>query len=150
MPVKKGTKVIFNIKGKNYARYTDSKGYASFKIPNVVTPGTYKIKVKYAGETVTKTVKVKQVIKAKKTVTVKKSAKKLVYKVTLKGKKVLKYKKVTLKVKGKTLKAKTNKKGVAQFTINKNIIKTLKVGKKYTMKVTYLKDTVKSTLKVKR
>jgi len=150
LPVKKGTKVIFNIKGKNYARYTDSKGYASFKIPNVVTPGTYKIKVKYAGETVTKTVKVKQVIKAKKTVTVKKSAKKLVYKITLKGKKVLKYKKVTLKVKGKTLKAKTNKKGVAQFTINKNIIKTLKVGKKYTMKVTYLKDTVKSTLKVKR
>ena len=54
-----------------------------------------------------KTITVKHVVSLKK-VTVKKSAKKLVYKVTLKGKKVLKYKKVTLKVKGKTLKAKTS------------------------------------------
>ena len=149
-PLEKGTKVVFKIKNKSYTRTTDAKGYVSFKIPNTVTPGKYTLKVSYKGETISKTVTVKQVIKAKKTVTVKKSAKKLVYKVTLKGKKVIKNKKVTLKVNGKTLKVKTNKKGVAQFTINKNIINKLKVGKKYTMKITYLKDTLKATLKVKR
>ena len=143
-------KVTITLNGKKYTITSDSKGYVTLKIPNTVTPGTYNLKATYSGQTITKTVKVKQVIKAKNTVTVKKSAKKLVYKVTLKDKKVLKNKKVTLKVNGKTLTAKTNKKGVAQFTINKNIIKKLKAGKKYTMKVTYLKDTLKRTLKVKR
>ncbi len=148
-PVAKA-KVTVTLKGKKYTRTSDSKGYITLKIPKTVTHGTYKLKATYAGQTITKTVKVKQVIKAKKTVTVKKSAKKLVYKVTLKGKKVLKKKTVTLKVKGKTLKAKTNKKGVAKFTISKKILKKLKAGKKYTIKVTYLKDTLKRTLKVKR
>ena len=50
----------------------------------------------------------------------------------------------------KTYKATTNKKGIAQFTINKNVIKKLKAGKTYTMKVTYIKNTVKTTLKVER
>ena len=63
--------------------------------------------------------------------------------------KLIKGKKITFKFKGKTYKVKTNKKGIAQKTLKKNIIKKLKKGKKYTVKVTYLKDTIKTTVKVK-
>ena len=66
------------------------------------------------------------------------------------NKKYLKGKKLKLKVKGKTLKAKTNKKGVATFKVKKNILKKLKVGKKYKYKVTYGKDTVTKKIKVKK
>ena len=78
------------------------------------------------------------------------SDEKVKLKATLKinGKKV-KGKKITFKFKGKTYKVKTNKKGIAQKTLKKNIIKKLKKGKKYTVKVTYLKDTIKTTVKVK-
>ena len=147
-PTKKGEKVVFKIKNKKYTEYTDAKGYVSFKIPNTVTPGNYKIQISYAEQSIVQTVKVKQVLKAK-TVTLKKSAKKLVYKVTLKGKKVIKNQKITLNFNGETFKAKTDKKGIAQFTINKNVIEKLKIGKKYAMKITYLKDTIKTILKVK-
>ena len=54
-----------------------------------------------------------------------------------------------MKIKGKKLTAKTNKKGVATFTIKKNVLKKLKKGKKYAYKVTYIKDTVKRTVRVK-
>ena len=72
-------------------------------------------------------------------------------KATLKeGKKALKNKKVTFKFKGKKYKAKTNKKGVAKVTIKKSVLKKLKVGKKVKYQVTYLKDTVKRNVKVKK
>ena len=82
----------------------------------------------------------------------KRSAKKLVIKVTLAkvNGKYIKGKKVTLKFKNKKYTAKTNKKGVAKFTIKKNVLKKLKKGKKVTYQATYLKDTVKRTVKVKR
>ena len=48
------------------------------------------------------------------------------------------------------LKSKTNKKGVATFKVKKNLLKKLKAGKKYKYQVTYGKDTVKKTLKVKK
>ena len=83
---------------------------------------------------------------------VKKSAKTLKIKITLKkvNNKYLTNKKVTLKISGKTITAKTNKKGVATFTVKKNILSKLKAGKSYKYQVTYLKDTVKKTLKVKK
>ena len=87
-----------------------------------------------------------------KSVTVKKSAKKLVLQATLgkvKGK-YLKGKTVTFKFNGKKYKAKTNKKGVAKVTIKSSVLKKLKVGKKVTYQATYLKDTVKKTVKVKK
>lgn len=129
---------------------TNSKGYVTFKIPNTVKPGNYKLTATYAGQTIKKTVKVKQNLKLAKA-TVKKSAKKLVIKATLKkGKTPIKSKKVTFKFNGKTYKAKTNSKGIAKITIKKSVLKKLKVGKKVKYQVTYLKNTVKKSVKVKK
>ena len=101
---------------------------------------------------------VKSVVKpVKKTVKVKKTAKKLKIKVKLKGKKVIKSKRVYLKFKGKTYKAKTNKKGIATFKVPKKVIKKLKKGKKYKVTYTYkakaygktIKNTAKGYVKVR-
>ena len=130
---------------------TDEDGYAILKIPSKITPGKYTISTTYKGQTVKNKLTVKQVLKTTKTVKVKKSAKKLVLKATLKkGKTALKGKVIKFNVKGKTYKAKTNKKGIAKVTIKKSVIKKLKAGKKYTIKVSYLSDVVKATLKVRR
>lgn len=69
-----------------------------------------------------------------KTMTVKKSTKKLVLTAPLKkGKTSIKSKKVTFKFNGKTYKVKTNKKRIAKLTIKSNILKKLKVDKKVTI-----------------
>lgn len=144
-----GEKVKFTIAGKTINVKTDKNGYASFKIN--LKPGTYAITATYAGVTVKNKIVVKSIIKAKN-YKVKKSAKKLKIKVSLKkvNGKYLKGKKIIIKFKGKKYAAKTNKKGVAIFKIKKNVLKKLKKSKKYTYKVTYLKDTVKKTIKVKK
>lgn len=86
-----------------------------------------------------------------KKVKVKKSAKKLVIKATLKiNGKPAKGKKLKFKFNKKTYKAKTNKKGVAKITIKKKVLKKLKVGKKVKYQVSYDKKTVKRTVKVKK
>ena len=140
--------VTIKLNKKTYKVKTNAKGYATFKIPKTLKPGSYKLTTAYNGHSIKKSVNVKQNLKSKK-YSVKKSAKKLVIKATLKnGKKALKNKKITLKIKGKKFSAKTNKKGIAKFTIKKNIIKKLKKGKN-TVKVTYLKNTIKTTVKVK-
>ncbi len=95
---------------------------------------------------------VKQILKSKKVVKIKKNAKKAVLKATLKSSngKAIKGKKITFKVKGKTYKAKTNKKGIPEITLKNKVIKKFKAGKTYTVKITYLKDTIKTKLKVKK
>ena len=138
--------VSVKLNKKTYKVKTNNKGVASLKIPNTINPGTYTITATYAGQTVKNTVKVKQVLKTAKK-TVKKSAKKLVLKAMLKNQ--LKGKVIKFKFNGKTYKAKTNKKGIAQVTIKKNVINKLKKGKTYAFKVTYVKDTIKSTVKVR-
>ena len=148
--VGKNQVVTIKLNKKTYKVKTNAKGYAILKMPKTLKPGKYTLKATYKGQTIKKTVKVKQNLKSKKKYKVKKSAKKLVIKATLKnGKKAVKNKKITLKIKGKKLKAKTNKKGVAKFTIKKNIIKKLKRGKTYTVKITYLKNTIKTKVKVR-
>ena len=143
-----GVSVKFTINGKSKTVQTDANGIAKIKITDV--PKKYTMTTTYNGKSVKNAVTLKQVLKAKK-VTVKKSAKKFTLKATLKinGKKV-KGKKITFKLNGKTYKVKTNKKGVAQKTLTKKVIKKLKKGKKYTVKVTYKKDTIKTTVKVKK
>ena len=128
---------------------TNNNGIANFKVTQV--PGTYKLKITSLGKTVTKTLTVKHIVTLK-AVKVKKSAKKLILQATLAkvNKKYLKKKTVTFKFNGKKYKAKTNSKGVAKVTIKKSVLKKLKVGKKVTYQASYLKDTVKKTVKVKK
>ena len=115
------------------------------KIKITDVPKKYTMTTTFNGKSVKNTVSVKQVLKVKK-VTVKKRAKKFSLKATLKiNGKLQKEKLITFKLNGKTYKAKTNKKGVAQKTVPNK----LKKGKTYTVKVTYKKDTIKTTVKVK-
>ncbi len=148
--VASGVAVSFLINNKAFGNaISNSKGVASIVISSA--PGSYKITSKALGVSVTKQLTVKKILSLKK-VTVKRSAKKLVIKATLKkvDGKYLKGKKVIFKFKGKKYTAKTNKKGVAKVTIKKNVLKKLKKGKKVTYQATYLKDTVKRTVKVKK
>ena len=142
-----GEKVKFTINGKTTTVTTDKNGVAKIKITDL--PKTYTIKTTYNGKTYTNTVTVKQVLSASK-VTVKKTAKKFTLKAKLKiNGKLIKGKYIKFKFNGKTYKVKTNAKGIAQKTFNKKFIKKLKKGKTYTVKVTYLKDTIKTIVKVK-
>ena len=144
-----GKTVTFVVNGKKITGVTDKNGIASVKI--TLAPKTYTVTAQYSSVKVSNKVVVKSIVSAKN-INTKKSAKTLKIKVTLKkvNKKYLKGKKVTLKFNKKTFKVKTNKKGVATFTIKNNIYKKLKVGKKYTYQVTYLKDTVKKSIKFKK
>ena len=147
--VASGIYVVFEISGKQVAKVkTNAKGVATYIVTK--NPGTYKISATALEKTVTKKLTVKHILKLQK-VKVKRSAKKLVIKATVVkvNGKYLKGKKIILKFKGKKYKAKTNKKGVAKFTIKSKVLKKLKKGKKVTYQATYLKDTVKKTVKVK-
>lgn len=68
----------------------------------------------------------------------------------MKNKKPIANKKITFKFKGKKYTAKTNKKGIAKITIKKSVLNKLKVGKKVNYQATYIKSTVKYSLKVKK
>ena len=140
--IKIGDKTVATVK-------TCADGVATYNPTQ--TQGTYKISAVALGMTITKTLTVKHVVTLKNAV-VKKSAKKLVIQAALAkvNGKVLKNKKVTFKFNGKQYTAKTNKKGVAKVTIGKSVLKKLKVGKKVTYQATYLKDTVKKSVKVKK
>ena len=140
--------VTFKINGKTSKIKTNKNGYASVKIAEI--PKKYTITATYKETTVKNTVTVKQILKSSN-FKVKKSAKKLVLKATLKSSKgkAIKGKQIKFKFNGKTYKAKTNKNGIAKVTIKKNVIKKLKV-KKYALQITYLKDTLKKTVAVKK
>ena len=145
-----GAKVIILINNKVLQTpKTNSKGVVSFKVTK--TPGTYTLTLKSLEKTVVSKLTVKHVVSLK-SATVKKSAKKLVLTASLAkvDGKYLKKKKVTFKFNGKKYTAKTNKKGVAKVTIKSSVLKKLKVGKKVTYQVTYLKDTIKKTSKIKK
>ena len=142
-----GEKVTFTINKNPTTVTTDKDGIAKIKIKE--GPGKYALTTKYNGKTYANKVTVKHVLTATK-VTVKKTAKKFTLKATLKiNGKAVNGKWVTFKFNGKTYKVKTTSKGVAQKTLKKNVIKKLKKGKTYSVKVTYSKDTIKTTVKVR-
>ena len=149
-PVGANQIVTIKLNKVTYKVKTNSNGYAILKIPNTVKPGTYTLTATYAGQTIKNTIKVTRVLKLTK-VTVKKSAKSLSITATLKkGKTPIKSKKLTFKFNGKTYTAKTNSKGIAKITIKASVLKKLKVGKTVKYQVTYLKDTVQQSVKVKK
>ena len=128
---------------------TNNQGYATLKITS--KPNTYQITSTYKGYSVQNTIKVKKTLSAKKTFKAKKN-RKLTLTATLKRSngKAISGKKVLFKLNGKTYKATTNKKGIAKVTIKSKVVKKLKVGKKYTLKISYIKQIVNSKVIVKK
>ena len=138
-------KVTISFNGKTTTSKTNSLGVINYKLSATKT-GTKKITIKFAGDnnyvgssktaTIKLTKESTKLTASKKTFKAKKKTKK--YTVTLKdsNKKAIKKVKVTLKIKGKTYKAKTNSKGKAVFKIKK----LTKKGK-YTAKVKFAGNT---------
>ena len=149
--------VDVKIKNKNYViKIVKGKGrktIPSLPVGNYVAKAVLKQTDLFKGSTVSTKFKVKaDVIKLTlQKIKVKKSAKKLTIKSTLKiNGKSANGKVVKFKFKGRTYKVKTNKKGVAKIIIKKSVLKKLKVGKRITYKVTFNKKTTKRTVKVKK
>ena len=145
-----GQYVTINFNGKTYKQLTNSNGDVLFKIP-AIKPNTYTITAKYNDVSISKKIKISNIIVVK-TKKIKKSSKKVKIKVklmTVKNK-YLKSKKLTLKINGKNIKAKTNRKGVAVFKLKKSIVKKLKAGKRYKVKVSFGKDAVTKKIKIRR
>ncbi|WP_407414066.1 hypothetical protein [Methanobrevibacter sp.] len=131
---------------------TNSKGVAYFDIPQKVK--TYRVNAYVSSlksSSALYKIKVTHSIDLPR-VAVKKSAKSLTIKVTLKKikGKILKGQKITLNFNGNKYVKKTNKYGVAKFTIVKSVLKKLKAGKAIKYKATYLKDTASRKVKVQK
>ena len=147
--VLKNAAVIFKVNGKKVKTVkTNAKGIAVFKLTNL--PKKYKVTATYGKVSQTKTVTVKRVLSLANTI-VKKSANYAFLKATLKkGKTPIKNKVVVFKFNGKTFKAKTNAKGIAQVAVKKAFFYKLAVGKKIICQATYIKDTLKKVAIVRR
>ena len=148
-PVGEGEFVDIYVNTIHYSCRTDKDGYARLQLN--LNPKTYTITAEYKLTKVSNKLVIKQTLKlVKKTVKVKKG-KKLVLKAKLKWSngKAIKGKKIVFKFKGKKYTAKTNKKGVAKFTIKKNVLKKLKKGKKVKYTITYKADKLNRYVKIK-
>ncbi len=157
VPKSLGGYAIFNIDGKNH-KVQVKNGIARYSLKNLKA-GEHEIYVSYYGSnglndldnwrvvTVYKPIIKLALQKAK----VKKSAKRVVIKATLKiNGKVAKGKYLKFKFNKKTYKVKTNKRGIAKLVIKKSVLKKLKVGKKVKYQVSFSKKTVKRTVKVRK
>ena len=150
-PESEGKNVAVRIDNKMHNLKTDKNGFVTVKIDSNFKVGTHSIEIRYNGASAKNKVVVKHLVSLK-SASVKKSGKKLVLTASLAkvNGKYLKNKRIVFKFKGKTYKAKTNSKGVAKVSIKKSVLKKLKVGKKVAYQATYINDTVKKTVKVKR
>lgn len=135
--------VTLKVAGNTYKVKTDYNGIATLKTSNL-KPGKYSITASLGKLKSTKTLTVKHLVSLN-TLKIKKSAKK----VTLKAKlaKKLKNKVIRFKFNGKTYMGITDSNGVAKVTFK---VKNLKAGKKITYQASYVKDTVKKTVTVKK
>lgn len=138
-----GKTVVFKVNGKAYKINTDKWGYANCKLD--LKPNTYIVTASYKGYTVSNKVVVKPVLKCK--IVAKKKSKVIKFKAKLLNTngKPAQGKKITFKIKSKTYKVKTNKKGVAKLKLKLK----LKTGKKYKVVFKYGKSKVKNILNVK-
>ncbi len=137
-----GKTVTFTVNGKTKNVQTDKSGYATYSAKFGV--GKYTITAKYGKFSVSNKLTFKATLSAKNIVKKKAKTVKFSAKLVNKNGKVLKNKKITFKIKGKTYKAKTNKKGVATVSI-----KNLKVGK-YTISSSYGGCKISNTLTIKK
>ncbi len=123
-------KVKFTINKKVYYANTDKNGYASLKIN--LKPGTYSVTTQYEDINVKNKIVVKSFLITKDISKKVKSSAKFYVKVLKTNGKVYPKRTVQIKFLGKTYKIITNSKGIAAFTVPKN----LKVGK-YAIKSTF-------------
>ncbi|MBE6500356.1 MAG: hypothetical protein E7Z80_07440 [Methanobrevibacter thaueri] len=130
-----GKKVTVILNNKKYEVKTNKNGVAVLNRDINLKNLKSKLTIEFMGVSVSKNVNVKKI--SLKTI---KTSKKLILKANIKnsGKKRL----VTFKVNGKTIKAKSNKKGYVKISVKKP------KGSKVKIQATYLKDTVKQTLKI--
>ena len=136
-PVKAGEKVTFAIGKKTYVKKTDKNGFAKLKISS--TPGLYEMAVKYKDYVVVTRLYVKQVLKPVTTFKNKRVKPKIKFKVKFLAKNK-KGKTIKVKFNKKTYKAKTNKKGIATFSL-----KTPKKVGRYNLVTSYKKTKVTLT-----
>ena len=144
-----GQTVNIKFNGKDYKSVTDSKGYATLKVNTKLTAKTYTITARYGDIEVSNKIKINHLIKA--SIKMKKS--KTIKVVATLGKvngKFLKSKKVKLVFKGKKYVSKTNKKGVAKFTIKKKVVSKLRKGKSYKCQISYGGDKIVKKFKIKK
>lgn len=143
----KGKAVKVTIGKKQYTFKTNKNGYITIPINKTLKVGKYTVKIQYKGYSVQNKITVKHNLASKKIVNIKKTAKSFVLKAQLKAN--YKNKKIKFRFRGKTYSTKTNSKGIAKVTIKRAVIKKLKKGKTYSVKITYLNENLKTSVKVK-
>jgi hypothetical protein len=144
-----GETVDIIFKGITYKCVTDNNGYAKLNINTKIKVGTYKITARYGNIEVSNKIKINHLIKASIKMTKSKTLKVVATLGKVNGK-FLKSKKVLLVFKGKKYVSKTNKKGVAKFTIKKKVVSKLKKGKTYKCQVSYGGDKIVKKFKIKK
>ena len=128
---------------KSYLIKTDKDGYAILRIK--LNSGNYVITSEYKGFKVSNKITVKKVLSAKNISKKKSKTTKFSAKLVNSAGKVLKGKKITFKMEGKTYTGKTNSKGIATATIKI----ALKVGK-HKIQSIYKKTKITNTITIKK
>ena len=138
-----GETISIVINGNAYHVKTDKNGIAGVRL-NKFKVGKYTVIIDYKGFKVSNKITVRSTLTAKNKSVKKKKVVKFAAKLVNVNGKPLKAKKITFKIKGKTYKVKTNKKGIATLKLKK-----LKAGK-YTIKTSYGAVKISNKLIIKK